>query len=92
MQKRHIVETIFQQKMIQISGDLIALPLMLVFETPLKGRKIPHIWKKSNLILVHKKKERDLLKNYRPISLLPILSKVFERIIHNSLFNQGSSI
>ena len=34
-----------------------------------------------------KKGENNLLKNCRPIILLPIFSKVFVRIIHNSLFN-----
>ena len=67
--------------MIQISGDSIALPLMLVFKTALKEKKIPDIWKKANLVPVHKKEEKNLLKNCRPISLLPIFSKVFERIM-----------
>ena len=43
--------------------------------------------KKGNVVPVHKKEENNLLKNYRPISLLPIFSKVIERIIYNSLFN-----
>ena len=34
-----------------------------------------------------KTEEKNLLKNYCPISLLPVFSKVFERIIYNSLFN-----
>ena len=36
------------------------------------------IWRKANVFLVHKKEENNLLKNYRPISLLPIFSKVFK--------------
>ena len=52
---------------------------MLVFETTLKEEKFPDIWKIANVVLFHKKEEKNLLKNYRPISLLPIFSKVFER-------------
>ena len=39
------------------------------------------------MISVHKKEENNLLKNYRRIGLLPIFTRVFERIIYNSLFN-----
>ena len=35
---------------------------------------------------VHKKSDKQILKNYRPVSLLPICGKVFERLIYNSLF------
>ena len=35
----------------------------------------------------HKKDDKTLINNYRPISLLPILGKIFERVIYNSLFN-----
>ena len=32
-----------------------------------------------------------LVKNYRPISLLPIFGKMFERVMYNSLFNYSQS-
>ena len=47
----------------------------------------PEDWKKSNVVPVHKKESTNLIKKYRPISLLPIFSKIFERLIFNSLFN-----
>ena len=34
-----------------------------------------------------KKGEPSLLINYRPVSLLPTISKTFERIIHNQMYN-----
>ena len=73
--------------MIQICSESIALPLKLLFETALKENKFPDIWKLANVVPAHKKDEKNLLKNYRPISLLPIFSKIFEKVIYNSLFN-----
>ena len=42
---------------------------------------------KSNIVPTHKKKSKNLIKNYRPISLLPIFSKILERLTFNSVFN-----
>ena len=40
-----------------------------------------------NSVPVHKKNDKQLVKNYRPISLLPIWGKMFERFLYNSLFD-----
>ena len=45
------------------------------------------IGKKSNIVPVHKKENKNLIKNYRPISLLPVFSKIYERLIFNSIFS-----
>ena len=42
--------------------------------------------KKANVVPVHKKSDKQSLKNYRPISLLPIFGKFFERIIYNNVY------
>ena len=43
--------------------------------------------KKANVAPVQKKKgNKESLKNYRPISLLPICSNIFERLIYNKMF------
>ena len=44
-------------------------------------------WKTNNAVQVHKKDCKNLIKNYRPISLLPMLCKVFEMLKFNSMFN-----
>ena len=41
--------------------------------------------KLANVIPIHKSKEKTLSKNYRPISLLPVVSKLFEKIIYKQI-------
>ena len=44
-------------------------------------------WKNGNIVPIHKKGDKQILKNYRPVSLLPICGEIFERLIFNDLFN-----
>ena len=46
----------------------------------------PDIWKKSNICAIHKKGDKQIIKNYRPLSQIPICVKIFEGIILNSLY------
>ena len=57
----------------------------------LKKGKFQEIWKKANVVPAHKKEDKMLVKNYRPISLLPIFGKILERVIYNSLLNYFQS-
>ena len=52
----------------------------------MKEKDFPNKWKLTNVVPVHKREEK-LLKSCHPISLLPIFRDIFERIIHNYLFN-----
>ena len=47
----------------------------------------PDAFKKSKITPIFKKGESALLINYRPISLLPTISKIFEQIIHNQMYD-----
>ena len=38
------------------------------------------------MVLIHKKNDKQCIKNYRPVSLLPICSKIFERLLFNELY------
>ena len=58
---------------------------MLLFKSMLEEGIFLEDWKKSNVVLVHKKERKILIKNYRPLFLLPIVSKFFERLLFNSL-------
>ena len=74
-------------RMIKMCDELIAPPLKIIFDTALKSGIYPGKWKRENVIPVHKKESKNILKNYRPISLLPICGKIFEKCIYNSLYS-----
>ena len=42
--------------------------------------------KKANIVPIHKKSDKQCLKSYRPVSLLPICGKILERLILNEMF------
>ena len=74
-------------RMIKICDKSILKPLILLSENSTKSSYYPDIWKKSNIIPVHKKNDKQLVNNYRPISLLHISGKIFEKIIFNRIYN-----
>ena len=74
-------------RMVQLCGEAIVEPLPILFLSFLEEGVYPDDWKKSNVVPILKKESNYLIKNYRPISLFPVFSNVFERIIFNSLFN-----
>ena len=64
----------------------ISKPLSIIFPNYLKAGYFPTAWKKANVVPVHKKGNKQILSNYRPVSLLPISSKLFEKIIFDTIF------
>ena len=44
-------------------------------------------WKEANVFLVYKSGDSCLLTNYRPLSVLPGITKVFESIVHQHVFS-----
>ena len=73
-------------RMVKLCDASLCKPLELIFKSCLESGKFPLEWKKANVVPAHKKGDKQLLKNYRPISLLPIDGKIFERILYNNMF------
>ena len=72
--------------MLKLYGSSISKSLFLLFKHNLENESFPNEWKKANIVPIHKKGDKQLIQNYRPVSLLPIFGKIFEKIIFNSLF------
>ena len=62
-----------------------ALPLLIIFQTSLKTGILPQDWKIANITAIHKKDDKKIANNYRPISLTSIVCKILESIIRDDL-------
>ena len=73
-------------RMLKICGKTICKPLECIFRECLNTDLFPLEWKKANLVPLYKKGDKQCLINYRPVSLLPICGKIFEKLIFNEMF------
>ena len=68
-------------------SDSLAYPLAKIFNLVYNTGYIPSEWKASNIVPVHKKDDKSNVENYRPISLISLVMKIFERIIYEKILN-----
>ena len=74
-------------RMVKLSSPSIVKTLSITFQNCLKYSIFPDDWKKGNIVPVYKKNSKQFVNNYRPVSLLPICSKIFEKLIFDSTFH-----
>ncbi len=73
--------------MIKLGDAALVIPLKIIFKNCLRRGVFPEIWKFANVVPVHKKNEKNVKGNYRPISLLPIFGKVLEKLMYDTLYS-----
>lgn len=74
--------------LLRLAAEEITPCVCHIFRISLEAASFPRSWKEAVVIPCFKRKGSSLQPtNYRPISLLPVLSKVFERIILRQLYD-----
>ena len=63
-----------------------------IYNNPKKDHKYPTSLKVADVTPLHKKTEKLLLKNYRPVGLIPIVSKLFERNMFNQILSYVNTL
>ena len=69
-------------KIFKWNSDIIATVLREFYNQNIKNSTFPNELKNGNISPVYKKKDRHNKSNYRPVSIVPHLSKPFERILY----------
>ncbi len=66
----------------------LALPISIIVNSSLCSGIVPDCMKLAKIVPVYKQKgDAQLFTNYRPISLLPVLSKILEKVVHKRLYD-----
>ena len=66
----------------------IAPNITTIFNCSLSDSHFPSVWKMANITPVYKNKgSKDDPSNYRPISVLPIIARIFEKLVAYQLYN-----
>ena len=73
--------------MLKLCPDEIAVPLSIIFQRCVSNGMFPDSWKLANVQPIHKKNDRQIKSNYRPISLLPLCGKILEKIIFDQVYS-----
>lgn len=73
-------------------ADELCLPLFIIFNKSLCTGTFPEIWKKAFIIPVYKSGDKSQCENYRPISILSSVAKIFESLVYEPLYNLVSPI
>ena len=74
-------------KIIKIAAPAITDSLTYIFNQAITLSSFPDDWQMARVIPLYKDGHRNIPGNYRPISILPTISKIMERILYNQLYD-----
>jgi len=78
-------DTCIPVRLIKLIAEDICFPLSEIINQSFQSGVFPALLKKGKIIPVHKKNKRDKVNNYRPVCVLPIFSKIFEKLFLSRL-------
>ena len=73
-------------RLLKIAADVVATSLTGIFNQSLVTGTFPSDWKMAKVSPIFKNGSKSDLNNYRPISVIPTVAKIFEKIIYDQLY------
>ena len=73
-------------RLLKDAVDVITPSLTALFNLSFQTRTFPSIWKTAKVIPLFKKDDKQNASNYRPISILPTISKILEKAVHTQFY------
>ena len=86
-EKKAIGLDMIPSKLLKMAANIVTPSLTSIFSKSILTGIYPNDWKTAKVTPLFKKDIKSDPNNYRPISVTPIILKVFERIVYNQLFH-----
>ena len=77
--------------LVKASRTIISKYLTVLYNSYIEQGIFPQALKVGRITPIHKKGNKELIENYRPVSTLPVFGKIFEKIIYKRLYKFFSS-
>ena len=79
-------------KIIKLNKDIFAKFLSNNFNHGIDEGEFPYELRHADVIPVHEKKDKGVKENYRPVSILTSISKIYEKLLYNQLYGYFDNI
>ena len=86
-----VLVVMVSQVFLKIALPFISGSLCDLFNLSLFSGKFPKDWKIARVAPIYKSRARDDCSNLRPLSVLPVLSRAFEKVVYNQLYDYVDS-
>ena len=73
-------------KLLKIAAEVVAPSLTQIFDKIICTSIFPNEWKLARVTPIYKKGKKDDMDNYRPISVISVVAKIFEKLIFEQLY------
>ena len=73
-------------RILKVGSNVLATPLTYIFNLSIHRGEIPRSWKAATVTPLYKSGSHGDANNFRPISVLPVVMKIFERTIDKQLY------
>ena len=79
-------------KILKIAKPIVSKPITMLINKTIENASFPNKLKEAQIVPLHKKNSQLEVGNYRPVSILPVVSKFFERAVYEQLAHYFENI